>query len=45
MIALLHWLAPAELAAWYLVAPCVVLVLPLLRLSLAPLTLAWNRHR
>lgn len=45
MIALVHWLVPGELAPWYLVVPCVVLVLPLVRISLAPLALAWNRHR
>ncbi len=45
LIALLGWLLPPELAPWYLVVLCVVLVLPLARLSLAPLALAWNRHR
>ena len=42
---LLCWLVPSELAPWYLIAACVVLVMPLVRISLAPLALAWNRHR
>ncbi len=45
LIALLGWLLPPDLAPWYLVVLCVVLVLPLARLSLAPLALQWNRHR
>ena len=40
MMALIHWLVPAELAPWYLVVPCLVLVLPLVRISVAPLALA-----
>ena len=42
---LLCWLVPDGLAPWHLVAACVVLALPLVRISLAPLALAWNRHR
>ena len=42
---LLCWLIPRNLAPWHLVAACVVLFLPLVRLSLSPLALAWNRHR
>jgi hypothetical protein len=42
---LLCWLVPHSLAPWYLVAACVVLAMPLVRISLAPLALAWNRHR
>lgn len=45
LVALLGWLVPGELVSWYLLVPCVVLVLPLVRVSLAPLALAWNRHR
>jgi len=45
LLLLLGWLLPAEIAPWYLLLPCVVLALPLLRISLAPLALAWNRHR
>jgi hypothetical protein len=45
LIALIHWLVPGNLAPSYLVVSCVVLVLPLVRISLAPLALAWNRHR
>ena len=41
----LRWLVPGGLAPWHLVTCCVVLALPLVRLSLAPLALAWNRHR
>ncbi len=42
---LLCWLVPHGLAPWHLVTACVVLALPLVRISLAPLALAWNRHR
>jgi hypothetical protein len=42
---LLCWLVPQSLAPWPLVTACVVLALPLVRISLAPLALAWNRHR
>ena len=45
LIALLCWLVPGSVAPWYLVASCVVLGLPLVRISWAPLALAWNRHR
>ena len=45
LTALTCWLVPARLAPWHLVAACVVLALPLVRISLAPLALAWNRHR
>ena len=39
------WLLPNSLAPWYLVTAGVVLAMPLVRVSLAPLALAWNRHR
>ncbi|MDP6557157.1 MAG: hypothetical protein QGG71_20990, partial [Pirellulaceae bacterium] len=39
------WLVPDSLAPWYLVTAGVVLAVPLVRISLAPLALAWNRHR
>ena len=42
---LLCWLVPHSLAPWYLVTAGVVLAMPLVRISLAPLALAWNRHR
>ncbi len=45
LIVLLCWLVPGSLAPWYLLAACVVLLMPLVRISLAPLALAWNRHR
>ncbi|MHC4398871.1 MAG: hypothetical protein ACYTG0_04245 [Planctomycetota bacterium] len=45
LTASIHCLVPGSLARWYLIAACVVLALPLVRLSLAPLALAWNRHR
>jgi hypothetical protein len=38
-------LLPDGLAPWHLIGACVVLTLPLVRISLAPLALAWNRHR
>ena len=42
---LLCWLIPLSVAPWHLLLTCVVLALPLVRVSLAPLALAWNRHR
>ena len=45
LIALFCWLVPSTLAPWYVVVSCVVLALPLVRLTWAPLALAWNRHR
>ena len=42
---LLCWLVPQSLAPWPLVTACVVLALPLVRILLTPLALAWNRHR
>jgi len=45
LIALFLWLVPRSLAPWDLVASCVVLALPFVRLTWAPLALAWNRHR
>ena len=42
---LLCWLIPAGLASWHLIIAGVVLVVPLVRISLAPIALAWNRHR
>lgn len=39
------WMVPDGLAPWYLVTSGVVLAMPLVRISLAPLALAWNRHR
>jgi hypothetical protein len=42
---LLCLLVPSRLAPPPLVLACVVLALPLVRISLAPLALAWNRHR
>ncbi len=45
LIAWIVWLVPARFAEPHLVIPCVVLMLPLVRISLAPLALAFNRHR
>ncbi len=45
LAALFSWLVPSGLAPWYLVTACVVLAMPTVRISLAPLALAWNRHR
>jgi hypothetical protein len=36
---------PAHVGPWYLIVCGIVLFLPLVRLSAAPLALAWNRHR
>ncbi|HEX4607620.1 MAG TPA: hypothetical protein VH092_05380, partial [Urbifossiella sp.] len=42
---LLDWLVPPELVPGDLLAIAVILLLPLARPKLAPLALAWNRHR
>ena len=42
---LLVWLLPALLFRSYLLALVAILVVPLARLSAAPLAFAWNRHR
>ncbi len=41
----LAWLIPAEMLSRGYLAAGVVLVLPIARIGLAPLALAWNRHR
>ncbi|MCI0705252.1 MAG: hypothetical protein L0241_29690 [Planctomycetia bacterium] len=41
----LVWLIPSELVPLYGLALGVVLFVPLARLAVAPLALAWNRHR
>jgi hypothetical protein len=45
LFGLLSYLVPAELAPAHYLALGVVLLLPLARLLVAPLALAWNRHR
>jgi hypothetical protein len=45
LIALLLWLIPRDFAPAYGIALGVILILPLARLLVAPLALAWNRHR
>jgi hypothetical protein len=45
LFAVLVWLVPASLVAPYWLAVGVVLFLPLARPAVAPLALAWNRHR
>jgi hypothetical protein len=45
LVGTLAWLVPAEVAPAYTLAPGVLLVLPLARLSAMPLALHWNRHR
>jgi hypothetical protein len=42
---ILCWLIPNSLVPWYMMAPCAVIAVPLVRIILAPLALAWNRHR
>ena len=39
------WLVPTLLLPTYLLALIAVLGVPLVRLSAAPLAVAWNRHR
>jgi hypothetical protein len=41
----LMWIFPALLVRAYVLALLAILVVPLARLSAAPLALAWNRHR
>lgn len=41
----LAWLMPTEIVSRANLASVVVLVLPIARIGLAPLALAWNRHR
>lgn len=43
--ALLGWIFPTLLVHTYLLALVAILVIPLARLSAAPLAVAWNRHR
>jgi hypothetical protein len=45
LFALLTGVLPAELISWPWLACGTVLVLPLARITCAPLALAWNRHR
>jgi hypothetical protein len=46
LIGLTCWLLPAEVySPWVVGAGAVLLALPLVRLGLAPLALAWGRHR
>jgi hypothetical protein len=42
---ILCWLIPNSVAPWYMMAPCAVVAVPLVRMALGPLALAWNRHR
>jgi len=44
-VSILAWSVPAEVVPLHYVAFAVVFVLPLARLTAAPLALAWNRHR
>ena len=45
LFGLLMWLVPQEWAGPGLLAGLSVLAMPLTRIALAPLALAWNRHR
>ena len=45
LFAVLCWLVPCDVAPWYVLASCAVLAVPLVRIGLAPLAVAWNRHR
>jgi hypothetical protein len=45
LFALLVWVVPSGLVPVYGLALGVILFLPLARLAVAPLALAWNRHR
>jgi hypothetical protein len=39
------WLVPPQLLPWHSVISAAILTVPLVRIGLAPLALAWNRHR
>ena len=39
------WLLPTEIFRSYLLGLIAILVVPLARVSAAPLALSWNRHR
>ena len=45
LAAIFVWLCPPGLASWHLLAAGVILTLPMIGIELAPLALAWNRHR
>ncbi len=45
LFALFVWLVPSLLFRGYFLALVAILVVPLVRVSAAPLALAWNRHR
>lgn len=45
LFGLMVWLTPALLVFRYFLALVAIAVIPLVRLSAAPLALAWNRHR
>jgi len=45
LFALAYWLIPSELMPIYALGLSAVLIVPLARPLLAPLALAWNRHR
>jgi hypothetical protein len=45
LFAFLAWLVPSTLVSRFWLAVGVVLFLPLMRPSVAPLALSWNRHR
>jgi membrane protein YdbS with pleckstrin-like domain len=45
IVALTLWLLPEFEMRWVAAGGAILLLLPLVRLGLAPLMLAWNRHR
>jgi hypothetical protein len=45
LVATLYWLLPAPARSVDVISSVVVLVLPAVRVSLAPVAMAWNRHR
>jgi len=45
LFGILYWLIPRDLAPWHFWASCSVIAVPLVRMALGPLALAWNRHR
>jgi hypothetical protein len=45
LLALSVWLVPRQLTPWPVAISCAILIVPAVRIGLAPLALAWNRHR
>ncbi|MBN2022897.1 MAG: hypothetical protein JW809_08880 [Pirellulales bacterium] len=45
LVAIAVWLLPRAVVSWPILLSAVILAVPAVRIALAPLALAWNRHR